>query len=471
MKSTKSTKPKSIVAIDRTRQKVFVWFWALGHLMNNVKQGPNQGDSAIEDIIGFVLFMICVSLLFKPSNTKLFITMAGLSVIQTIGFLPKMPNHWMILGLINTAILVSWVYLNYFKKNKPQDWFVSMEPLLRLSFLTCYGAAALAKLNSSFMDTSVSCAVTMAAEELGYFGLDLNYQEYIFIPWAIALVELSVFLLPFFTLTRPYGVILASLFHLTLSLTPVSQGLGFSFTLWPLLLLFVPTAPMAQLVSKVASLRVKIGNRIDIQFIKFVMLSFFGLVFYRFMIHTEPLNFDDLFLWLGRLALGIGVALVVAYLAWLGRGQKLDGPVVGIKFLPGVLVYAIVLFNVLTPYLGIKTYATMTMYSNLKVENGTTNHYLFPRLPFSGLQDDLVKIISSSFEPAQARAESNYLFTWLEFQRVMSFAPNASVTYERNGELVELEFASDNPELVNPNPILLKLISHRPVSAKQECLW
>ena len=41
MNKAKVTKPKSIIAIGQTRQKVFVWFWTLGHLMKKLKQGPN----------------------------------------------------------------------------------------------------------------------------------------------------------------------------------------------------------------------------------------------------------------------------------------------------------------------------------------------------------------------------------------------------------------------------------------------
>jgi hypothetical protein len=63
------------------------------------------------------------------------------------------------------------------------------------------------------------------------------------------------------------------------------------------------------------------------------------------------------------------------------------------------------------------------------------------------------------------------MYTWHELRRKMSLTPTASISYERNGEIFEYEFAGENPELVTIDPILHKLLGFRNASSTDECLW
>jgi hypothetical protein len=476
MAKTKSSKqPKGVtdlVITPQRRQQVFAFFWAIAILMNNFKQAPGLADSAIEDILNFVTFLIAVSLLFQPANTNTLILLAGLSTIQWIGFLPRMPNHWMIIGMINAAILVVWLHHQLTKKTRTEHWFSKAEPLLRISFITCYGAAALVKWNSDFIfDMSVSCSVDMAGSELEWLGINIDFSSMVWFPWLIALTETAIFALPLFWKFRAFGVMLASLFHLSLSLTPISQGLGFTYTLWPLLLLFLSDKSYEATLKLGNQVRSVLTKKVDVALIRFVVTAFWGYIFFKYLIHPVRNEFDEMFVWLFRLAVGIVVGVGLAYVAWVGRGDRLKTRVFRIKGLNQYLIYSLVVLNVLAPYIGLKTYSTMTMYSNIKVEQGSTNHFVFPVIPVFNYLNDVVEIKGTNLEYLQRRTNSEMQITWLELQRIMSQAPGAAISYVRDGETFTYRQAKENPELVTPNQIALKLLSNRPVSQTNRCLW
>lgn len=135
------------------------------------------------------------------------------------------------------------------------------------------------------------------------------------------------------------------------------------------------------------------------------------------------------------------------------------------------LVIGVVLLNALAPYLGVKTNATMTMFSNLKIEGGTTNHFVFPRLPFETMADDLVKIVSSENPRLRPFVDSGLLYTWHEVRRQMADTPTAGISYERHGEIFTYEKAWENEELVTKDPVLHRLLGFRSASMTDECLW
>ena len=98
---------------------------------------------------------------------------------------------------------------------------------------------------------------------------------------------------------------------------------------------------------------------------------------------------------------GVGVSALFITLAvkvkpiWSGMKQF---------FLPGykllLLLPLLVIINGISPYIGLKTQTSWSMFSNLRTEGGKTNHILI-RKPFyiADFQNDLVEIVESS-DPA-----------------------------------------------------------------------
>jgi hypothetical protein len=118
-----------------------------------------------------------------------------------------------------------------------------------------------------------------------------------------------------------------------------------------------------------------------------------------------------------------------------------------------------------SPYLGLRTQNTFTMYSNLQTEDGQWNHALLPDgVQIFSLQDDPVRIVASS-DPLLARdARTGTRLVWWDFRRYASHHPDASVTYEHRGSRREVARIGDDATLSRePNAVLEKILMFRDI--------
>jgi hypothetical protein len=121
--------------------------------------------------------------------------------------------------------------------------------------------------------------------------------------------------------------------------------------------------------------------------------------------------------------------------------------------------------NGLAPYLGLKTEASYTMFSNLRTEGGTWNHLVLPvEVRLFGLLNDLVRPLEASDEWLRARAEAGERLVFLGFHHYANRRPDLRVRYERAGEVHEVERVALDPVLSRPVPYLVrKLLWFKPV--------
>src|SRR3546814_6841740 len=84
---------------------------------------------------------------------------------------------------------------------------------------------------------------------------------------------------------------------------------------------------------------------------------------------------------------------------------------------------------------------------------GEANHVVGRRtLPLTDGQADVVRIVETNVSGLQRYRLTDYGLTWRQLRSYMSDHPSRSITYERAGKRVELERASDDPDLVEPVP-------------------
>ncbi len=147
-------------------------------------------------------------------------------------------------------------------------------------------------------------------------------------------------------------------------------------------------------------------------------------------------------------------------------------------FRPRHVVYfvllALVVLDAASPYAGGKTITSFTMYSNLRTEGGTSNHFFLPRVSLASGQDDLVEILETSDPLLRKVRRTGSLITWHELRRRLSAAPTASIRYLRGGTVFSYAEARENPELVTLDPIARRLLAYRLVSregAAAACRW
>jgi len=135
----------------------------------------------------------------------------------------------------------------------------------------------------------------------------------------------------------------------------------------------------------------------------------------------------------------------------------------------------LVALNGFSPYLGLKTETSFSMFSNLRTEGGQNNHLFMPDFTqTTGWQDNLVKVRDSDLREFDKYTKNGQLITLFEFQRITSTKKrDFFVDYELNGQPARLEVKAGKPNnaaLVQPHSWLqYKLLYFRPVYEK-ECL-
>ncbi len=458
------------------RQSVFGFFWGLGHFVDAFRQPSVFATANLESITHVVVIGLAVWLMMRPSSTTRIGFLALANIVEAVSAMPIMPNHKMIFFMADSAIVVSIAVFAFSNRRELTDWFTRSEPFLRLALFVTYGSATIAKLNSGWFNTELSCAAIMPAREFAFLndflGFEIPWTSFWFMPFVIVGCELLIWLTVLFPRLRPYGLVLAVLFHLSLSLTPVSQGLGFSYLLFPLLILYLSDDSHKFIYQKgksfIALLERKnlliIGGYLVIGLA--VFLGYISVLSPR----AEDREVQAVIRYVPALIILFAIGLVIVFFALRDRSKEQVKPAIGVPSVIHWILVILVALNSLAPYVGLKTYATMTMYSNIQMENGKSNHLLIPRIPVDTLVDDEIDVLASSNSELVALYNSGYKLNWHELQRRMSEDPAASIVFVRNGETFDLTHAYELPELVETNA-LHKLLGFRFITEQPVCIW
>jgi hypothetical protein len=265
------------------------------------------------------------------------------------------------------------------------------------------------------------------------------------------------------------GVVLGLGFHSLIALDRLHLFIDFSSVLAAMFILFLParftTSALGFLKGKGAQLLIlwTIGA---------------GLI-----LGAEWIGWGNNFAYLafseGRLFIWyvFDATIVLGILNWLARyrGQVNEHPFTlrGKGPIWLAVVPALLVLNALLPYVELRTAYVYTMYSNLRMVDGKSNHFLVrSSLPLWRRQADLVKVVASNDPGLSSYASLNYLLPWDSFTAYLAKHRDDAVIYERGGERYLVDRASDDPELVTAPPLLAqKLLALRSVdgSDKARC--
>jgi hypothetical protein len=257
--------------------------------------------------------------------------------------------------------------------------------------------------------------------------------------------------------TRLVGVGLGAVFHFTMAVLGYAR---FSAMMLALLVLFIDVSRLE---------RVDPLPRISLRPIRWGLIAG-GLAFAAWKadptgrLPEPPLwRLDWALTWLT-----IAACLAAAVLAVLLRGGAANART--LRMAPaGALGPALVLVSGLSPYVGLGTLHSFSMYSNVKTEGPHRNHaFLGSWLEAFGHQRDLVEIRASNVPELQSFADRRWAIPWLGFvqilQRHAAIAPRVTVTYARDSQLREVPDAARDPELSAPlSPFERKLLGFRPI--------
>jgi hypothetical protein len=356
-----------------------------------------------------------------------------------------------------------------------------------------YGFAVFDKLNSSFFDSEVSCGVTQLAKLFSMHGLDdwptdpstLSFNMYL-----TPLAETAIVILLLAPRFAHAGALTGLLFH-----TGVAWARFFDFAtvVFALYLFFLPWEGIERNARRIPRWA---GPCFLACLVALVATSF-----YFYGVRDDPLIFEGarwsfeadtlMCLFWTLMILPILLPIFATREASPGDRRWTGAPAAW-------LVPAIALLNGAAPYMGLKTVANYSMFSNLRTEGGQTNHFLIPagRFFVAGYQNDLATVERLERVPPE-RWPWWVALTGIPNSRWLSELPgarvpfaevrrtiqawkqmggeHASIVYERGGHRYEVPDAFADPELMRPLSFWeRKLFAFRAVQEdgqESDCRW
>jgi len=446
------------------RLTVFCALWAAANFFHLLwfPFGPRNGSFWI-----VALGIATVAVLFRPSSTRRFVVMLACSVGHTISVMPRMPNHYLLQLVIDAGMLAALAThrIRRRRAGTPEEMLDAIAPVARGALILLYGAAVLHKLNWDFLDPAVSSASTMLDQTTLSWGLPPAPAWLAMLAIVGTLVlEIVIPVMLVVRRTRALGVFVGAVFHLALSLHPIGAIYSFSALVFAIYYLFLPPAFTVAAAGRTRRLlralhmdRWRRGPVIA----AVVALLVAGLT----AVPRRAIPEIGFWAWVAS----------AAVLAWLAipallatRRAPDDRPLLRQSW-PGRVALALLLFNALNPYLGLKTQTSFSMFSNLRTEDRRTNHLFMPTwLQLGTLQVPMVEILESSDPALDWHAKAGVLIARFELKQLVSRNhADLFVRYRIAGE--EMTFRRrggrcSDPALATPSPwILRKLLWFRPV--------
>lgn len=394
----------------------------------------------------------------------------ALSQVAFHAFAPHVPwNHGLFIALMNVAILasVAGAHLRARREGVPISREAIVDqfaPALRLSLILLYGFACLHKLNWDYFNPESSCA--------GQVLTWLN-TKYRILPtgqwmttigiWSSLVIEGTVPVLLCFRQTVRCGLLLGFAFHLVLS---QFGGLyGFAAAMYAVYYLFLPAGFTDDVGDRLAQVRSRLRlDRASTLAGPAVAVSILASGLLLHQIRGSSALGVGLWWWNGWL-LGVVLCFAPQFVQAFRTTPRIR---LMPRWLPLWAIPALMVFNGIGPYLGLKTETSWAMYSNLRTEI-RPNHVFMPGwLKRVGYQDDLVEVLETSLPGLEAYRRDRLLLTFIEFQRICAAATgDFSATYRRNGLVHRVEtrggVSSDRIATSSPGWPAYLLLMFRPV--------
>jgi len=401
--------------------------------------------------------------LLSPASVGRFAAMLAAEVVSVARDMPAVGSHTLLVAVAGASVLACAApgVRRSGRPPRPGELFEQIAPFLRGSLLLVYAAAALAKLNTDFLDAATSCAVAMS-RQVAWFDPDLLDGSWRASPaiWGTLLVEASLPVLLAVRRTRRLGLLAGVTFHAVLAL---AGNVPFSALALAFYVAFLPRDTPARLRRLTAAAEPRLARVAGWS----ARRAAFGVLVALWVAAAALFDAEPA---LGRAviangtrvlvagaAVAAGVLLVLARPAATGAvsGRGLGHPALALGI-------AILAANALSPYLGFKTESSFTMFSNLRTEAGHWNHLVIPEaVRVLRFQDRLVRIADTNDPRLERRGSRGGLLVYAELERYLRGNSQVRAVAVRG----QAGPAAVTP---SPTPLLDKVAKFRDVPAPGE---
>jgi hypothetical protein len=434
--------------------------------------------------------LACAAVLWRPGSLVAFAVMNALRLAVFVHDSPDNANHHVLHAVAAATLLAALPFAaraaGGLRRLGGEGWRACFAPALRAELLALYFVAVLHKLNRDYLDPEVSCAVfTLLGVVPGFAGewLAADPTRRAVLVWGSLAAETAIPLLLALRRTRPLGIAAGVLFHTFLGI----RFFAFSTGLLAFYSLFAPAALFAELDSALRRWRARgwlprlALSGVGVRAAALALVAAMGWAAATLRMpggrELPRLGFPVL---AGAWVAGVLAAVAAALLAAGSRGWREPAPG-RLRAAPLLALFPLlVVANGLSPYLGLRTVPTFSMFSNLRTEGGRTNHLFVPAtaLRVASWQEDLVTVIEAEDEELRRFARRPRR-TFYDFaRRIQKLAREGKtgirVTYRRGGERIALTHAERDAALMRRFPWWQrKWLRFRPVSRapRQECSW
>ena len=421
-----------------------------------------------------LLTVAAIALIVKPGSVIRLCLLITLQLYEVAFRLPEISNHWIFTTFVNLTILQALLYLIFKSKSlrvNKETLIRTFAPVVRIELLLLYFFVVLHKLNWGFFFTDYSCAGFLYKAQNANSLLPTSSTFLLLNIYLTIIIELLIPVLLIFRKTRNTGLLIGLVFHCVIAFNSFNGFYDFSGMIFALYFLFTSYAfsntvyeTYQKLVAKRHALK-KQFSQFNLRNIVAVAASVLIALVLLLVISKK---FSDYF----RVVWGVySLLFILLFLRSLFR--KSPSPTSPTPaFRPPAAAFALfpalVILNAICPYIGLKTESSFAMFSNLRTENGTTNHFFIPTsAQVFSYQKDMVEIVFSSDPKLQKVADEQKLMTFFQFRNHVATARPARVEYIRHGErrTFDLATAAANDELLRKSSVVLrKLLGFRAIT-------
>lgn len=465
------------------------WFgvlWLIAMLSHHTDSHPLDAGY----VLLFAVPLLLCLLLWRNSAVGVLVLVCAIAV-EAATSLPGIANHMVLALLVGIGFAATAGYVLIRERRAPSGepfsvrLFSYARTPIGLTMVVIYAFTVFHKLNTAFFDPVYSCAAHLLTQMFDVNGLpEPPLPPFVVLGAAVGTIIVETAIVVCFAVPRlrRFGLPLGVGFH---GLLAWSSFYDFAGSVYALYLLLIPTSAFAAVAKWAPNLRIWAG----IAFGGHVMLAVvaemtgtqqttFGLQW-----HTVLVALWYLAVW--------PLMLMLCWAMWTTDRRT---PFPGWQWKPVVLLLipALAFVNGATAYVGLKTVANYSMFSNLHTENGQTNHLVpgINALQVFPYQDDPVSVLRMDAEdgsgvpnPKWMREESPQVVPLQELRRVTQLWRDAGLTgdravkveYERAGQIFKVPDAVADPVLGAPMPWWQqKLMSFRALTSPEGrdiCRW
>lgn len=428
-----------------------------------------------------LVVVAAVGVFLRPSSLARLLLLGAAFGLELVTDLPDPWNHTVLLGILGWSVVAWWLLRGAPRPSTVDraDVHAGVAPLFRAALVLTWFAAGVAKLNEGFFEPD-GCAVWMIEQVP---GIAVPSGAEAAAATATVFVELLVPLLLLVRRVRPLGVLLAVGFHIVVAIAGHTAFSGLAFSFYALFLADdVLATARARATSWVA--RIRVVRPVDTVYVLATRNAWGWAATAPVVLAVvgAPLLLSD----------GIESQLrrwvpVVGFLGWVGlagaavvvavarSGVRAAFPPVAVP--RGAIAFvamALLFLNAATPYVGLKSLSSFTMYSNLRTEPGRWNHYVVPEDARAfGWQDDIIEILE--IDPALADEllieSRGPVMPALRLRVAAEGFEDTAVRYRIDGRTIDAPRLADDPLLGQPVSVAQRFLGGiRPVDPERRCM-